>query len=178
METFHDLPEALVRDLVEQALPVATTVGRALERVGALRAELRRRAAGLIGRKADLEIPREPSVAAIDGSYQVHRLTSVDLCAAAAVAVEGTSREGRRHWPEPHHRVWVGAVPHQDDTVRLLRARMTEMELDLAWEAPHDLVLLDGSFASLVIYLNQGFAGGVNAGNTHSGRVAPCGGVR
>jgi len=32
------------------------------------------------------------------------------------------------------------------------------MEMDLAAEAPHDLVLLDGSFASLIIYLNQGLA--------------------
>jgi hypothetical protein len=35
---------------------------------------------------------------------------------------------------------------------------MVGMELDLAREAPHDLVLLDGSFASLIIYLNQGLA--------------------
>jgi hypothetical protein len=33
---------------------------------------------------------------------------------------------------------------------------MMAMELDLASEAPHDVVLLDGSFASLIIYLNQG----------------------
>jgi len=33
---------------------------------------------------------------------------------------------------------------------------MVSLELDLAREAPHDLVLLDGSFASLIIYLNQG----------------------
>ena len=32
---------------------------------------------------------------------------------------------------------------------------MVCMELDLACQAPHDLVLLDGSFGSLVIYLNQ-----------------------
>jgi len=33
---------------------------------------------------------------------------------------------------------------------------MVGMELELATEAPHDLVLLDGAFASLIIYLNQG----------------------
>jgi hypothetical protein len=32
---------------------------------------------------------------------------------------------------------------------------MVSMELKLADQAPHDLVLLDGSFASLIIYLNQ-----------------------
>jgi hypothetical protein len=35
---------------------------------------------------------------------------------------------------------------------------MVAMELELARQAPHDLVLLDGSFASLIIYLNQGLA--------------------
>lgn len=33
---------------------------------------------------------------------------------------------------------------------------MISMELDLAAKAPHDLVLLDGSFIILLIYLNQG----------------------
>jgi hypothetical protein len=33
---------------------------------------------------------------------------------------------------------------------------MISMELDLAAQAPHDLVLLDGSFIILLIYLNQG----------------------
>ena len=33
---------------------------------------------------------------------------------------------------------------------------MISMELNLARLAPHDVVLLDGSFSSLVIYLNQG----------------------
>src|SRR5207247_4635189 len=37
-----------------------------------------------------------------------------------------------------------------------LRGLMISMELELAAEAPHDLVLLDGSFIVLLIYLNQG----------------------
>lgn len=157
-ETFSDLPDALVRDLLAAAAPVAAKVKARFESLRASRGEYRRSAqsAGLIRRKADLDVPREPSVVGIDGSYQLHRLTSLDLCAAASVAIEGTAKEARRYWQQPYHRFWADTTPHHDATTLVLRGLMTAMELDLARQAPHDLVLLDGSFASLIIYLNQG----------------------
>lgn len=157
-EPFAELPDALVRDLLQQAPLVAEGVTRNLQALKAAAETLRREAErrNWIRRKADLDIPREPSVVGIDGSYQVHRLSAVDLCAAAAVAVEGTSREATRHWQEPYHRIWVGGVEHSKNVVNTLRGLMISMELDLAATAPHDLVLLDGSFVTLLIYLNQG----------------------
>lgn len=157
MQTFADLPDALVRDLLAATDEVATTVSENLQSIRGARSQMRQQAQGsrLICRKADLDVVREPSVAGVDGSYQIHRLTSADLCAAAAVAVEGTAKEARRHWPEPYHEMWVGSLPHGIDTVGVLRGLMVSMEMALASQAPHDLVLLDGSFASLIIYLNQ-----------------------
>lgn len=157
-DTFSDLPDALVRDLLAQATPVAEKVSTHLNRLRQARGSIRQRvqSEGLIARKADLEVTREPSVVGIDGSYQVHRLTALDLCAAAAVAVEGTSKEARRHWQEPYHRMWVNSFEHSKNATNALRGLMISMELELAAEAPHDLVLLDGSFIVLVIYLNQG----------------------
>ena len=157
METFADLPDALVRDLLAKAVPVAEGVARNLKSLRDAQAAMRQQARqnGLVKRKADLDVSREPSVAGVDGSYQIHRLTALDLCAAAAVAVEGTAKEARRHWPEPYHQMWVECLPHEIDTVGVLRGMMVSMELDLAFQAPHDLVLLDGAFASLIIYLNQ-----------------------
>lgn len=157
MDTFSDLPDALVKDLLAKAVPVASAVGNNLRVLGAERQALRNEARrlDLIQRKADLDVTREPSVAGIDGSYQIHRLTAVDLCASAAVAVEGTSKEATRHWPQPYHEMWVDSVPHGMETTGILRGIMVSMELNLAGQAPHDLVLLDGSFSSLVIYLNQ-----------------------
>lgn len=159
-EPFADLPDALVRDLLEVAVPVAVEVQKRFESLRNSRAEYRRAALDrrLIKRKADLEVPREPSVSGIDGSYQLHRLTSLDLCATAAVAIEGTSKEAIRYWPEPYHRIWAGAVPHAEGTTLVLRGLMVGMELELASIAPHDLVLLDGALGSLVIYLNQGLS--------------------
>ena len=163
-ETFADLPDALVRDLLEAAIPVAEKVRSKFDSLGDLRTKYRQDAIGLglVKRKADLDVPKEPSVVGIDGSYQLHRLTSLDLCAAAALAIEGTSKEATRHWPEPYHRIWVGDVPHAPGTELVLRGLMVGMELELANLAPHDLALLDGSFGSLIIYLNQSLSN-VNA---------------
>jgi hypothetical protein len=163
VEAFADLPDALVQDLLAKALPVAEGVNRNLQALRAaktsMRAEAERR--GWIRRKADLDVPRDPSVVGIDGSYQAHRLTAVDLCAAASVAVEGTSKEAKRYWEKPHHRMWVESLAHSKNLVNTLRGLMISMELDLATRAPHDLVLLDGSLIILLIYLNQGLT---NAG--------------
>ena len=158
MEPFADLPDALVRDLLAKATPVANAVSSRIASFRESRPTLRANAIQqkIVCAKSDLDVPREPSVVGIDGSYQLHHLTAVDLCAAAAVAVEGTSKEATRFWPEPYHAMWVDSVPHELDTVGVLRGMMISMELDLARSAPHDLVLLDGSFSSLVIYLNQG----------------------
>jgi hypothetical protein len=160
MEAFADLPDALVRDLLAKAVPVAEGVSRNLQALEDAHALLCAEASNhsLICKKADLDVPREPSVVGIDGSYQVHRLTALDLCAAAAVAVEGTSKEAVRYWPEPYHDMWVDGLPHHIDTVGVLRGMMVSMEISLAANSPHDLVLLDGSFSSLIIYLNQALA--------------------
>jgi hypothetical protein len=159
-EPFSDLPDALVRDLLRVAVPVGDSVRERITKLGASAGLYRAAAAssGIVRRKADLERSREPSTAGVDGSYQIHSLTSLDLCAAAAIAIEGTSKEAKRHWPEPYHRMWAGAIPHADDTTGVLRALMVSMELTLALDAPHDLVMLDGAFASLIIYLNQGLS--------------------
>lgn len=156
-DTFSDLPDALVRDLLAQATSVAERASAHLGRLRQARNSVRQqvRSAGLVARKADLDVPREPSVVGVDGSYQAHRLTAIDLCAAAAVAVEGTSREARRYWQEPYHRMWVNSFEHSKNATNTLRGLMISMELELAAEAPHDLVLLDGSFIVLLIYLNQ-----------------------
>ncbi|MCS7017307.1 MAG: DNA double-strand break repair nuclease NurA [Gemmatales bacterium] len=158
VEPFGDLPDALVEELLAKATPLGQGLSDKLGVLLQARKSLREQAEqlGWIRRKADLDVPREPSVVGIDGSYQVHRLMAVDLCAAASVAVEGTSKEARRHWEKPHHRIWIESLEHSKDVTNTLRGLMISMELDLAVKAPHDLVLLDGSFIVLLIYLNQG----------------------
>ena len=96
MEAFADLPDALVRDLLAKAAPVAEGVSQNLQALRDARARLYTEARNhrLICRKADLDVRREPSVVGVDGSYQVHRLSALDLCAAAAFAVKGNIQRG------------------------------------------------------------------------------------
>ena len=76
----------------------------------------------------------------------------------AAVAVEGSSKEATRHWPEPYHRVVIKPATHNVDNQNLLRGLMVAMELELVDIAPHDVTLIDGALGSLIIYLNQGLS--------------------
>lgn len=154
---FAELPDALVKEMLDGAETVGERVHRTVHELRIQREAVREsaRASDLILKRADLDVVREPSVAGVDGSYQIHRLTSLDLCAAAAVAVEGTAKEERRFWKEPRHRLWMDAVKHADETTNAIRGVTVSMELELIGEAPHDLVLLDGSFTALIIWLNQ-----------------------
>lgn len=97
-----------------------------------------------------------PTACGVDGSYAVERLLISDLVAAAAVAVEGLKPPSEtRHWPEPRHQVWVETEAHESETSTVLRALMIGMELELASRAPHEIVFLDGSLTTPLIYFNQ-----------------------
>jgi len=92
----------------------------------------------------------------VDGSYAIERLLTTDLVAAAALAVEGlTPPSETRHWPEPQHLVYVRTEGHDADTGVVARALMMGMELSLAAKAPHELIFIDGSLTTALIYFNQ-----------------------
>ena len=90
-EEFADLPDALVNELLSTAGMVAELVGAQFQRMRENRNRYRNQAveSGLVRRKADLDVPREPSVAGVDGSYQLHHLTALDICAAGCSSCGG-----------------------------------------------------------------------------------------
>jgi hypothetical protein len=91
---------------------------------------------------------------------------AIDLVAVGAVAVEGlTPPSETRYWPEPRHEVYVDTEAHNVDTGSVLRGLMTGMELRLAYHAPHEVVFLDGSFATPTIFLNQALSKVVDSPN-------------
>jgi hypothetical protein len=155
---FNDLPAALVDEVILCSEGIGKRLLQSFEQVRADRQKCRDQlaAAGLLRRESDLDNPHIPTCCAVDGSYAVERLLTIDLAATAAVAVEGlTPPSEKRFWPEPRHQVVVEAETHNDTTSTVLRGLMMTMELGLAAQAPHDLVLLDGSMTTPVIYLNQ-----------------------
>lgn len=155
---FGELPAALVDDVLKRTEELGQKLLNDFEQVLAHRQEWRKslEQAGLLRRDAELPYTLIPTTCGVDGSYAVERLLASDLVAAAAVAVEGlTPPSETRHWPEPRHLVWIETEAHEAETGTILRALMMGMELVLASQAPHEVVLLDGSLTTPLIYFNQ-----------------------
>ncbi|MCS7153601.1 MAG: DNA double-strand break repair nuclease NurA [Bacteroidia bacterium] len=157
-DVFTDLPAALVDKLLQDGERIGETISEQLKALQAHREVLRRalHEQGLLRNVAELPIVDVPTVCGIDGSYGAERLVAVDIVGFAALGVEGlTPPSEKREWPEPHFASKVWAEPHREETTLLLRACMVGWELTLAAQAPHEVVLLDGSLTTPLIYLNQ-----------------------
>jgi len=155
---FAELPAALVEEMLDRTEPLSQRMQDDFERLRAERRERRRALgeSGLLRREGDLPAVSVPTTCGVDGAYALERLVATDLVAAAAVAVEGlTPPSETRFWPEPRHRVYVNTEAHEEETGTLARAVMMGMELELASQAPHDVVFLDGSLTTPLIYFNQ-----------------------
>lgn len=155
---FAELPAALVEEILTETATVAEELLGSFARIRADREALRGQLAeaDLIVEESSLGYPLLPTTCATDGSYAIERLLTTDLVAAAAVAVEGlTPPSEKRHWSLPHHKTFIAAEPHLEDTATVLRAVMLGEELKLATSAPHDLVMFDGTLTLPVIYFNQ-----------------------
>ena len=157
---FTDLPAALVEEVLHETTTVVESLLTSFQRVRQDREMLPKQLvdSGLVITDSSLGYPPMPTTCAADGSYAIERLLSTDLAAATAVAVEGlTPPSEKRHWEQPHHSTFVAAEPHDEGTATVLRAVMLGEELRLVTAAPHDLVMLDGTFTLPIIYFNQAF---------------------
>jgi hypothetical protein len=168
---FADLPAALVEEVLGQTSAVAEGLLASFQQVRADRKALRDQLAKseLVTSESALGYPPLPTTCATDGSYAIDRLLTTDLAAAAAVAMEGlTPPSEKRHWELPHHKTFVAAEPHLEDTATVLRAVMLGEELRLATGAPHDLVMIDGTLTLPIIYFNQALNKAPEAKELHS----------
>ena len=155
---FQELPEALVDELLSQSEQAGDFLYDSFQDVQRKRQVLRRNLEenNLLKKDADMGYSPIPTTCGVDGSYAIERLLSTDLVAAAGVAVEGlTPPSETRYWERPHHRTVIQPISHDPDTGTVARAIMMTMELELAHKAPHEVVFLDGSLTTPLIYLNQ-----------------------
>jgi len=158
---FRELPKLLVDEVLNLTKGIGQELLQSFEELREQKEVWRRQLvdSGIVKRDSSLPRAQSPTTCGIDGSYAVERLLATDLVVAGAVAVEGlTPPSEKRFWPEPNHFVHVETEIHNSDTDSILRAGMIGMELILAQKAPHELVLLDGSFTTPIIYFNQGFS--------------------
>lgn len=155
---FSELPAALVDEVLNRTASVGQELLHVFEESLGKRKERREQLAQarMLRREADLPYVTPPTSCGVDGAYAIERLMAMDLVAAAAVAVEGlTPPSEQRYWPEPRHIVYVNTERHEDETGTIARAVMMGMELKLASQAPHDVVFIDGSLTTPLIYFNQ-----------------------
>ncbi len=154
---FSDLPAALVQEILTITQKIGYQLLESFNQLDTARDERRHqlKASNMLRHESDLEF-QTPTCCGVDGSYSVERLLALDMTAAAAVAIEGlTPPSETRFWPDPRHLTHVSLEPHSADSGIILRAIMIGMELVLARQAPHDVVLLDGSLTTPTIFFNQ-----------------------
>ena len=159
--SLKELPKSLVDDVLKLTKGIGQELLHSFKELQENRLLWRSRlvASSVVKQESSLPIVQSPTSCGVDGSYAIERLLATDLVVAGAVAVEGlTPPSENRYWPEPTHFVHVETEAHSPDTGSILRAGMIGMELVLAKTAPHELVLLDGSFTTPVIFLNQGLS--------------------
>jgi hypothetical protein len=158
-QPFDELPEALVEEMLAQCDTLGDELSKSFKKLYEQKDKIRMKLKEKDILKRDTTLstaPSHPTSCGVDGSYAVERLLYTDMVAMAGVAVEGlTPPTEKRFWPKPHHLSNILTVSHHDSTALVARAIMICMELELAAKAPHDVILLDGSLTTPVIYLNQ-----------------------
>jgi hypothetical protein len=150
------LPDELLEDILDGTNEVADGVKASydwlLQRREAMRNTLL--AQGNILAVADLEPVPSPSVAAVDGGLAIEKSIGADTILVAAVGVEGLVREDQRRWSGVQYTHWQKVVPHSSDASRFAFGIMAALELQIAAQAPHDVVIVDGLHLNPIIALN------------------------
>lgn len=151
-EGYARLPEDLLRDLLNGAEDLATQATQMLEPAIEQREQLRS-ALSALGLITTFQPRQAATVAGIDGGFAVERTSAVDISLSVAVGVEGLTGE-TVHWSGTQYEWWTRVSRHDLETERLARGIMVAQELAVLHNAPHSLLILDGSHITPVIQLN------------------------
>ena len=156
-EVFSGLPETLVEDLLKKTDDMSSKLFQSFSQITNDSSKIRETLQKDLKKDSDIVISKTyPTTCGVDGSYASPKLLSTDIVGIAGVAVEGlTPPSEKRHWPAPRHLSFVEPVQHNDGNMVVARAIMICYELMLAKNAPHDVIFLDGSLSTPLIFLNQ-----------------------
>lgn len=155
---FAELPEALVAEMLSKSEAIGERLYGFFKEIQKNKSNLRKQLQekNILKQEGEVGYSGIPTTCGVDGSYVVEKLLATDFVACAAVAIEGlTPPSEKRYWEKPHHRVFIHPEKHDPETGTVIRGVMMEMELELAVKAPHDIVFLDGSLTTPLIYMNQ-----------------------
>jgi hypothetical protein len=158
---FDELPESLVEEMLSECSCLSGKIVQAFQKLNENKSQLRTRLIEnkRLAKDTDyISTYNFPTTCGVDGSYSIEKMLSTDIIAMAAVAVEGLiPPTEKRFWPKPRHFSKIINAPHNEATTVVARAIMMCMELDLASKAPHDVVFVDNSLTTPLIYFNQAF---------------------
>ena len=152
-----ELPASLVEDLLGKNAVAGQILAESIRNIQRSRPRIRGwlERTNRIRRDADLPSADIPTACGIDGSCVVERMLSTSIVACAAVRVEGfTPPSESRPAPVDHESI-VEIETHEPEVGQIVRGLMKMLETRLAFEAPHDVVLVDGSVTSQIIHMNQ-----------------------
>lgn len=157
---FEELPEGLVDEMLSNSRVVSVDLLQKFRELIDRREEIRTtlESSGNLRNYSEIDSTRTyPTSAGVDGSYNMERMLSMDFVCAAAVAVEGLTPPGpeKRNWPRPRYFSHIEAIRHNENTSQVLRGISAELELYLTVNAPHDVVFIDGSMKTPLIFLNN-----------------------
>jgi hypothetical protein len=153
---FKDLPQVLVEELLKKCEDIGSRMITNFDQMRGLKETIRKKRQddGLLKTKVALPYQTIPTCCGVDGAYAVEKMLSNDIIAVSAVAIEGlTPPSETRFWEGPTHLAFVDSINH--DVNSLPCGIMMAMEMKIAYNAPHDVVMLDGSFTTPVIHMNQ-----------------------
>ena len=158
MQAYADLPDEVLQQVLNRTVEVAESVRTLIvnvdERKAAMRDELLR--TQRIRKLSDLpSCPDVPNVSAVDGGMAIERSLGSDTALAVAVGIEGLTNNPSATWSGVQYAAWQRSLPHEgEETATACRGIMAALELAVLRDAPHRVVLLDGSHLTPVIALN------------------------
>ncbi len=168
-ELASDLPAVVLEEVMKQTEVVAEGVISSLRETKVQCSECREQLVnqGLLAEETSIAsdvLP--PTACATDGAYAFERLMSISLVCATAVVVEGlTPPKEKGLWNQPRHHTIIQPEPHHHDTELMLRALMIGEELRLMKQAPHELVIFDGTLLTPLIHFRQALSNLPNSRN-------------
>lgn len=162
--SFAGVPSDMVLRLLERGHEVAEKTARMTSDFGHARSSVRKALddGGQIHAVSDAQLDAvpEPSLCAVDGALVLDPRAMGDMCAAVAVAL-GPDVQNRNE-------VWIDMVGRSVVNRDMLTAVMHGMEFKLAATSDAELVMVDGSFLSMLIGVSKGVA----AAKTGKGELA------
>ena len=157
-ELYANLPGDLLEEILEDAPRIAEHLKPLFDELLQNRRNIQDKLeeSNLIRNASELENPSSPSVSGIDGGQAIDKALGADTLIAVAVGVEGLVREDKRKWSGVQHKNWQTVLSHHSESnSKIVRGAMTALELLIISQAPHDVIIADGSHQSPVIGINS-----------------------